>query len=135
MDEARRELVQVWLLKAKTDLAVARKTASGPDSYLDAAIYHCQQNAEKAIKAFLVFHDQPFEKIHDLAKLIRLAMPFEPKFSELLPLGDVLTPYVSEFRYPDERILPSQEEFESALAAAERVYHFVLSLLPKEVHP
>jgi HEPN domain-containing protein len=58
MDEAKRELVQSWLTKAQHDLAAARKLSDEPDSYLDTAIYHCQQAAEKVIKGFLVFHDR-----------------------------------------------------------------------------
>lgn len=46
MDEAKRELVQSWLIKAQHDLAAARKLAADPNPYLDMAIYHCQQAAE-----------------------------------------------------------------------------------------
>lgn len=49
MDEAKRGLVKAWLVKADHDLATARKMATEPDVYLDTAIYHCQQAAEKAI--------------------------------------------------------------------------------------
>jgi HEPN domain-containing protein len=33
---------------------------------LDTSIYHCQQSAEKAVKGYLVFCDQEFERVHDL---------------------------------------------------------------------
>jgi HEPN domain-containing protein len=49
MDEATYELTRTWLVKARADLGSAHKLASGPDAYLDAAIYHCQQAAEKAV--------------------------------------------------------------------------------------
>lgn len=62
MDEATYELTRTWLVKARNDLGAARKLASGPGAYPDAAIYHCQQAAEKAIKGFLTFHSQRFEK-------------------------------------------------------------------------
>jgi HEPN domain-containing protein len=68
MDEAKRELVQNWLTKAQRDLAAARKFSTEPDPYLDTAIYHCQQAAEKAVKGFLVFHDQDFPGYATLAK-------------------------------------------------------------------
>jgi len=74
-------LVQTWLVKAQHDLASARKLSAGPDPYLDVAIYHCQQAAEKAVKGFLVFHDQPFEKTHDVEVLVELARRYEPAFS------------------------------------------------------
>lgn len=135
MDEAKRELVQSWLIKAQHDLAAARKLSSDPDPYLDIAIYHCQQTAEKAVKGFLVFHDQPFEKTHDMEVLIKLAMPFDTRFSSWLDAGVRLTPYASAFRYPGETMEPDRDEFEQALKAADGIYAFVLSLLPGEVHP
>jgi len=55
MDEATLELVRGWLVKAQHDLASARKLATDPDPYLDTAVYHCQQAAEKAVKGLLVF--------------------------------------------------------------------------------
>lgn len=135
MDEAKRDLVKSWLVKAQHDLASARKLAEEPDSYLDTAIYHCQQAAEKAIKAFLVFHDQRFDKTHDLRPLIELAQPLNEKFSSFLQAAVLLTPYATEFRYPGDFIDPTREQFDEALSAADSVCQFVLSVLPAEVHP
>ncbi|MFI5456366.1 MAG: HEPN domain-containing protein [Isosphaerales bacterium] len=53
MDEAKRELVQSWLLTASRDLAAARVLASGEQASPDAAVYHCQQAAEKALKGIM----------------------------------------------------------------------------------
>ena len=50
MDEAKRDLVRSWLTKAQHDLASSRKLSADPDPYLDTAIYHCQQAAEKVVK-------------------------------------------------------------------------------------
>jgi len=58
MDEAKRELVQQWLQKALHDLIAARSLGQQKPTVMDVAIYHCQQAAEKAVKAFLVFRDQ-----------------------------------------------------------------------------
>lgn len=69
---AKLELVQNWLLKAQRDLLAARRLASGTDPFLDIAVYHCQQAAEKAVKGFLVYRDQPFEKTHDVEVLVSL---------------------------------------------------------------
>jgi HEPN domain-containing protein len=135
MDEAKRQLVQSWLIKAQHDLATARKLAADPDPYLDTAIYHCQQAAEKAVKGFLVFHDEEFEKTHNLPLLVTQATAKEAGFSERLDAAERLTPYATAFRYPGEVMEPEQEEFGKALQAAEEITGFVLSLLPKEVHP
>jgi HEPN domain-containing protein len=39
----------------------------GDDPYLDTAVYHCQQAVEKALKAFLTYHDTEFEKTHGIS--------------------------------------------------------------------
>jgi HEPN domain-containing protein len=135
MDDAMRELVQAWLIKARHDLAAARKLAADPDPYLDTAVYHCQQTAEKAVKGFLVFHGQRFEKTHHIPLLVSLAMPFAPAFSEWLEAAERLTPYAAAFRYPGDVLEPDRAEFDLALKSAEGIYQFVLSLLPEEVQP
>ena len=135
MDEAKQQLVQSWLIKAQHDLATARKLAAEPEPYLDTAIYHCQQAAEKAVKGFLVFHDEEFEKSHNLPLLVTQATSKEAKFSERLDAAERLTPYATAFRYPGEVMEPERDEFDKAVQAAEELYTFVLSLLPKEVHP
>jgi HEPN domain-containing protein len=135
MDEAKRQLVRSWLIKAQRDLATARKLATDPDPYLDTAIYHCQQAAEKAVKGFLVLHDQEFEKTHDIRLLVTLATPLEARFSAWLEAAERLTPYATAFRYPDEVLEPDREEFELALEAADGLCTFVLSLVPEEAHP
>src|SRR2546422_5099905 len=106
-----------------------------PDPYLDTAIYHCQQAAEKAVKGCLVFHDQRFEKTHDIEALISLAIPFNAQFSSWLGAGQRLTSYAAVFRYPGEILEPDQAEFDQALQTAEGLYAFVLTLLSAEVHP
>jgi len=135
MNDAKQELVRSWLIKAQRDLAAARKLASEPDSHLDTAIYHCQQAAEKAIKAFLVFQDQRFDKTHEIETLIMLAVKFSPDLKEWREAGVRLTPYATTYRYPGESLEPSREEFDLALKSAEDFYAFVLSILPSEVHP
>jgi HEPN domain-containing protein len=135
MDEARLGLVQGWLIKAQRDLATARKLAEDPSPLLDTAIYHCQQAAEKAVKGFLAFHDQPVVKTHDVRFLINRALAIEPGFEEWLEAAECVTPYATAYRYPDEVLEPEHEEFETARNAAIGLVAFVLSVLPEEVHP
>lgn len=135
MADPKEELVRQWLIKANHDLASARKLATSPNPYLDSAIFHCQQAAEKAIKAFLVYHDQRFDKTHDLEVLIDSATKFEPQFSQHLETAAQLTPYAVTFRYPGNDIEPEPEEFTNALKIAEKVYQFVLASIPATVHP
>jgi HEPN domain-containing protein len=132
---AKLELVRNWLVKAHNDLAAARILATGPDPLLDVAVYHCQQAAEKAIKGFLVFHDQPFEKTHDVEVLVSLAQQHDVRFSTQLEAAVCLTPYATEYRYPSGQLAPTPDEFAQALEAADGLCALALSLLPPETHP
>lgn len=112
----------------------ARKLASGPDAYPDAAIYHCQQAAEKAIKGFLTFYGQRFEKVHNLPLLVAQAMMLRPGFSDLLDAAERLTPYATLFRYPGDILEPDPVELAQAMTDAAQFYAFILEILPQEVH-
>ncbi len=80
MDDAKRELVCAWLIKARNDLTTAREIGVLPDGPLDTAIYHCQQAAEKAVKGFLAFHDHRLERSHDVERLVELAAGYNASF-------------------------------------------------------
>ena len=137
MDDTRRELLRSWLTKAASDLRSARVLGSADDAPLDTAIYHCQQTAEKAVKAFLVSREISPEKTHDIRKLTLTAAAHEPRFHELLEMAAALTPYAWEFRYPDDlaETYPTREEFDEALQHAQAIYDFVLHLVPAEARP
>lgn len=135
MDDAKKSSVKSWLTKAKHDLDSAVKLARDPDARLDTAIYHCQQAGEKALKAFLVRHDQVVEKTHDLRLLTNLAEKIDKQFHDWIEKAALLTPYAAEYRYPGEYLEPDKDEFQEALKAAQELYAFVLSLLPLEACP
>ena len=137
MDEARHELTRRWLRKAAHDLQSAQLLGDAPAGALDVAIYHCQQAGEKAIKSYLIWRDEPFEKTHEIAPLIRKAAQSEPRFSDFLQAGHFLSPFAWEFRYPSEigPTEPTRAQFDEALQHAESIWEFVLDLLPPETHP
>ena len=137
MDESARELVRDWLTRANHDLRSARALASLEDPLLDTAIYHCQQTAEKSVKAWLQSKDDPFPKTHDIEDLVEQASSIHPDFGKLAKAASILTPYVSAFRYPGgfDEPMPTREEFDEALQYAQAIYDFVLSLLPAEACP
>lgn len=100
MDEPQIRLTREWLTKAAHDLQNARIVSTVPDGPLDTAIYHCQQAAEKSLKAWLVFRNQPVERTHDLTRLVILAAGGDQRFLDWEEAANVLTPYASAFRYP-----------------------------------
>ena len=137
MDEFARELVRDWMTRASHDLRSARLLAAADDPPLDVAIYHCQQAAEKSIKAWLQGQDEPFRKTHDVADLVKQASESNPEFKQLDTAAAVLTPYASAFRYPGGSFEPmsTRDEFDEALQHAQDIYDFVLSLLPADARP
>jgi HEPN domain-containing protein len=123
--------VQQWLSKADHDLRSAKKLmAPGDDDvFLDTAVYHYQQAAEKAFKAYLTAHEIVFPKIHLLSPLLELCRDLDQSFTELADAAELLTPFATEFRYPGDIIEPDPSDALEAQKAAEYVLLFVCSRL------
>jgi HEPN domain-containing protein len=135
MTNAKAQLVRSWLSKAQHDLGSARVLAASDPPLLDTALYHCQQAAEKAVKGYLVFCDQAFERTHDIELLIRTAALYAQAFVDWIDVGIELTPYARLYRYPGLATEPNREQVEQALSGAEGLYKFIVSLLPPEMRP
>jgi HEPN domain-containing protein len=88
---------------------------------------------EKAVKGWLVFHDQTFEKTHDLRLLVTQASDLDEKFSGWLGVAIQVSPYATAYRYPGEALEPAEDEYKEAFKAASQFYEFVCSLLPPEL--
>jgi len=133
MDEEKRDEIRKWLIKSQHDLGSARRLMEGEEAYLDTAVYHCQQAVEKALKAFLTYHDIEFEKTHDLTELLEVGVAIEPAFEPWRWVAEELTPYAVQFRYPTDVLEPEQSEAEAALEHAQSFTEFISGLLPEEV--
>jgi HEPN domain-containing protein len=55
-------VVRGWLSKAANDLRGAHIDLDADPPLIEDALFHCQQAAEKSLKAFLTSHDRPFKK-------------------------------------------------------------------------
>jgi len=58
-EDARTHLTRQWLTKASRDMRAALLALSAQDELWDIAAFHSQQVAEKALKAFLAWHNMP----------------------------------------------------------------------------
>ena len=95
------DLARAWHRKAASDLAAVEACLQA-ERGLDAACFHCQQAAEKALKAFLISRDQEFPRTHDLRRLVALCAKVEPRFNSLTTVVNKLNPHAVDFRYePD----------------------------------
>ena len=133
MDEANAHEIRQWLFKARHDLRSARRLFSDEPPILDTAAYHCQQAAEKALKAFLVLHEVQFSKIHLLLPLVEQCIDVDPDFAQLREAAETLTPFATVFRYPGDVLEPEPSDVLEGMVFAERVVEFVQARMPDEV--
>ena len=114
-----------WLNLADEDLHVVKKVL-GDDMCMHVAIFHTQQCAEKALKAFLLCNKQVAVKRHDLMQIVRQCAQFDPLFNVLLRRLERLNPFQSRTRYPDEDfIIVTLNMLKASIDDAEYVLHFV----------
>ena len=102
---------------------------------LGPAAFHSQQAAEKALKAFLTWHDAPFRRTHDLGELGRQCTGLDDSLEETCRRADELTVYAWIFRYPGDAEGPPAREALEGLELAGEVYEEILTRLPDEARP
>jgi HEPN domain-containing protein len=119
---------QRWLSQAHKDLNAARLLASPEPSR---SVFHSQQAAEKAAKAFLSFHDVPFRKTHDLNELGSQCAALDSSLVTVFKEAGDLTDYTVLFRYLDAPREPDEDEATAALETARRVFQRVSALLAR----
>ena len=96
-----------WLKKAIVDLKDS-KILFEAKSFSN-SVYHCQQCAEKILKAFLSFKNRKIRKTHDLVILVGLVSEIDSEFKSLSTSAARLLPYATKFRYPDSIMEPDIE--------------------------
>ena len=133
MNEALHRIALAWLEKARHDLETARRAVEGEHPITDTAVYHCQQAAEKALKAVLAEAGRPVSKTHDLITLLTHCAASDQGFTQWIDLAATLTPYATHFRYPCLDPDPGLEETLEAIELATDLYEFVRARL--DAHP
>lgn len=137
MADAASTEAKAWMVKAWRDLETGRRAAAGTPPFYDTAVYHFQQAAEKAVKAFLVLHGKAYEKTHDVEVLTDHAAELDADFNQLADAADALTPYATRFRYPNATfaVEPQPAEYHEAEQHAQTIYDFILNRLPTDARP
>lgn len=123
------DFVQDWLETAERDLRVANLLLGEPGEYGEIIGFHCQQSAEKFIKAWLVRNQIEFPKTHDIAFLRTLVAKRDGLLADRLAHADWLTAFGVEFRYPGPFPEVDRQAAERALADAKQVQAAVLASL------
>ena len=111
-DVVLRDLVRQWFAKAELDYRAAERLVRDPEPLREIIAFHCQQAAEKYLKAVLVSLQIEFPKTHDLEELLELLAPVRSDVAAMLEGIEVLSPFGVKIRYPGDfpELLPGQEQ-------------------------
>ncbi len=115
-----------WLSHAKQDLLSAEILYNSNQPVIGSVLFHTQQCAEKALKAFLVFKKLNPQKTHDLIALTETCILINQEFKVLLIAVAELNPYQASTRYPDTHYpLLDLSIAKEAIACAKLIYDFI----------
>lgn len=118
------ELTSEWVAKAENDFFTADLALhAGEFPIPDTACFHCQQCAEKYLKAYLQEHRVRFLPRHNLMPLLDLCVSLDSDFESLRINLRQLESFSVAARYPGMNI--SVEIAEQAFERASQVRKFV----------
>jgi HEPN domain-containing protein len=116
--------VAEWVSKAEGDFVTAgRELRARKSPNYDAVCFHCQQCAEKYLKAVLQANNVRIPKIHYLLEILALILKFDTSYEFLRTDLETLEDYAVHFRYPGE--FAEKDQAQSAYQAAKVVREFV----------
>jgi HEPN domain-containing protein len=126
---------RAWLAKTVQDLRRVEILLAATPADVEGALFHSEQAAEKALKAFLTWHDVRFRRVHDLEEIGKQCVQVDPTLGPLMARAETLSAYASRFRYPGAPYEPPIEEGQAALALAREISEAILIRLPHEARP
>lgn len=99
------------------------------DVYLEDLCFNVQQAVEKALKALLINYNVEFPYTHNITELLTLLQDTGQSLPDFVRTSARLTRFAVTLRYPRIFRPIKQEEYEQALAIAERVVRWVAGLI------
>ena len=122
-------IVGEWIYLAQMDYDHALKSANTfHPAPVEIICFHCQQAAEKILKAYIAAHGDTPVKTHDLTTLIKYCEQYSSDFNSYAGFGDMLTAYNSDTRYPPKLSL-AESDMKQALNYAHKIMEFTKSKL------
>ena len=99
---AQRQEAQRRIAIADQDLRAVAICLQAEPPAMETAAYHCQQSAEKLLKALLVAAARPTRKTHDLDELANAVAEVHPDLSLLADSCRFMTRWGFVYRYPTD---------------------------------
>lgn len=123
---SQQETAHLWFKKAQNDLKTGKDEFKTENPATDTICFHMQQAVEKYLKGYLVYFEQEAEKTHNISRILAKCISIDSSFSELTDAGiEILTPYGTVIRYPDDFYMPDITETKEAIHLAEKVVSFI----------
>ncbi len=98
-----KKLTMEWVRKAEADLGVVGRINKATPPLRDETCFHCQQAAEKYLKALLQELGVIVPRTHNLLDLLGLLLPHDATLSRLRRGLRSLRRYAVDYRYPGFR--------------------------------
>ncbi len=96
------DIARQWVAKARNDLLNADNNLASEQVPTDTVCFHCQQVAEKLLKAVLTVQGVPPPRTHVLMMLADQIAYWFPTVAQLDHELAILTPYAVAARYPED---------------------------------
>jgi HEPN domain-containing protein len=112
---------RAWVRKAEEDRRVVLVLRSGRRAVHSSICFHCQQMAEKYLKALIHERGAVVPRTHDCERLVNLLAPTDAALSRFRRAAQGLTRFAVDPRYPDLFSTPAASHSRAAWNAAERI--------------
>lgn len=125
------DIARQWIAKARNDLLDADNNLASDRVPADTVCFHCQQAAEKFLKAVLAAKGIPPPRTHILLVLLDSIALVLPSVKTLREDLVILTPYAVSARYPDDDFdMPTLEDAKEARQCAKRIWTWLEKEMP-----
>jgi len=112
---------RAWVRKAEEDRRGVMRLRTGRRAIHSLICFHCQQMAEKYLKALVHERGLAVPRTHDFRKLLAVLGPTDPELARFGRAAFGLSRYAVGPRYPDLFSTPGASQSRSAFAAAARI--------------
>lgn len=123
------EYIKEWISKAEKDIKTVEIMKEVED-ITEIVCFHCQQAVEKYLKALLIAYDVEFPKTHNIDFLLKQCIKIDTNFERFM--GNSLSEYEVDMRYPDIRYIPTEDEMNEAIDLMYKIINFVKEIIKQE---
>ncbi len=93
-------IAKEWLEYALRDISAAEFLMKMTPVPTEIICYHCQQSAEKSLKAYLAYNSKVIPRVHDLTFLLEKCVAIDENLKDLHDAALDLSDYSVVVRYP-----------------------------------